>query len=88
MALGHVTTGTQWSYDVTGLVCSGTGSQLANRSDGWSLKRVVGLVSFTWERMYKNMTMKQSHVPLLTPAGQYACHPQPPTGSWKQPRAS
>ena len=37
MGLGHVTTGTQWSYDITGLVCGGTGSQLANRSDGWSL---------------------------------------------------
>ena len=37
MALGHVTTGTQWSYDITGLVCGGTGSQLANHSDVWSL---------------------------------------------------
>ena len=29
-----------------------------------------------------------SLIPLLTPAGQYECHQQPPTGSWKQPRAS
>ena len=29
-----------------------------------------------------------SPIPLLTPAGQYECHQQPPTGLWKQPRAS